>query len=61
MRHPTTRRLKIEADGDFWKGAPKPKIRLTGRWLEKAGFIPNNHVEVTCVSPGLIELRLQVS
>ena len=52
MRHPTTRRLKIEADGDFWKGAPKPKIRLTGRWLEKAGFIPNNHVEVTCVSPG---------
>ena len=54
---PTVRTLKIEADGDFWKGLTKPKIRLTGRWLERAGFSPGSHVHVTCVAPGIIELR----
>jgi Toxin SymE, type I toxin-antitoxin system len=52
-----TRTLKIESTGDFWKGHMKPKIRLMGRWLEQAGFKPGNHVHVTCVSPGVIELR----
>ena len=51
------RTLKIEADGDFWKGLTKPKIRLMGRWLERAGFSPGNRVQVTCVAPGIIELR----
>jgi hypothetical protein len=51
------RRLKIEATGDFWKGLTKPKIRLMGRWLERAGFRPGNRVHVTCVAPGVIELR----
>ncbi len=50
------RTLKIEADGDFWKGVTKPKIRLMGRWLERAGFSPGNRVHVTCVAPGVIEL-----
>ena len=54
---PTVRTLKIEADGDPWKGLIKPKIRLMGRWLERAGFSPGNRVQVTCVSPGVIELR----
>lgn len=54
---PTVRTLKIEADGDPWKGLIKPKIRLMGRWLERAGFSPGNCVQVTCVSPGLIQLR----
>jgi hypothetical protein len=49
--------LKIEADGDTWKGLIKPKIRLMGRWLERAGFKPNSRVHVTCVAPGIIELR----
>jgi type I toxin-antitoxin system toxin SymE len=49
--------LKIEADGDFWKGLIKPKIRLMGRWLEQAGFRPGNRVHVTCIAPGVIELR----
>ena len=53
----SVRRLKIEAGGDTWKKLIKPKIRLTGRWLERAGFRPGNHVQVTCVSPGVIELR----
>lgn len=54
---PPVRTLKIEADGDFWKGLTKPKIRLMGRWLERAGFSPGSHVHVTCVAPGIIELR----
>lgn len=54
---PPVRTLKIEADGDAWKGLIKPKIRLMGRWLERAGFRPGNRVHVTCVAPGVIELR----
>jgi hypothetical protein len=51
------RTLKIEESGDFWKRRIKPKIRLTGRWLERAGFTPGNHVRVTCLATGVIELR----
>jgi len=54
---PPVRKLKIEAEGDFWKGVTKPKIRLTGRWLERAGFCPDSHVYVRCVAPGVMELR----
>jgi hypothetical protein len=32
------RSLKIEEEGDRWKAPVKPKIRLIGRWLERAGF-----------------------
>ena len=54
---PPIRKLKIEAAGDFWKGLTIPKIRLMGRWLERAGFLPGERVRVTCVAPGVIELR----
>ena len=54
---PKVRTLKIEADGDGWKGLIKPKIRLTGRWLENAGFAPGHRVQVTCLAHGIIELR----
>ena len=54
--HTPVRTLKIEADGDRWKGF-KPKIRLMGYWLERAGFNPGNRVHVTCVAPGMMELR----
>ena len=53
----STRTLKIEAEGDAWKGLVKPKIRLMGRWLERAGFRPGSSVQVTCVASGMIELR----
>jgi len=52
-----SRTLKIEADGDQWKGKIKPKIRLQGHWLERAGFKPGNRVSVKCVGPGIMELR----
>lgn len=55
--HPNVRTLQIEAEGDLWKGLIKPKIRFMGRWLEQAGFAPHQRVQVTCVAPGVIELR----
>ena len=53
---PPSRLLKIEEDGDRWRGI-RPKIRLMGRWLERAGFLPGHRVCVTSVAPGIIELR----
>ena len=54
---PSVRSLKIESGGDAWKGTIRPKIRLMGRWLERAGFIPETRVTVRCIAPGVIELR----
>jgi hypothetical protein len=51
------RTLKIEEDGDYSKGCIKPKIRLMGQWLERAGFKPGTYVSVRCLSSGVIELR----
>ena len=53
----SVRRLKIEADGDAWKGRIKPKIRLMGRWLQQAGFSPGRHVHIISIAPGVMELR----
>jgi hypothetical protein len=50
--------LKIEEEGDFAANRIKPKIRLMGRWLEKAGFRPGGRVQVICRAPGIIELRI---
>ena len=47
------------AEGDPWVGSVKPKIRLMGRWLERAGFKPGERVRVTHIAPGVIELRSQ--
>jgi hypothetical protein len=52
-----SRSLKIEADGDTWKGRIKPKIRLRGHWLASAGFKPGQRTQVTLIAPGIIELR----
>jgi hypothetical protein len=54
---PKIRRLKIEEDGDPWKGKVRPKIRLQGGWLEQAGFKHGNYVRVKCVAVGVIELH----
>ena len=54
---PTTRTLKIEEHGDPWKGDIKPKIRLKGNWLERAGFKHGQRVNVRCVANGILELR----
>jgi hypothetical protein len=51
------RRLKIEESGDGWAGLLRPKIRLMGRWLERAGFKPGGHVHIVSIAPGVLELR----
>jgi Toxin SymE, type I toxin-antitoxin system len=51
------RTLKIEAIGDFAYRKVKPRIRLSGHWLERAGFKPGNRVSVKCVAEGVMELR----
>ena len=51
------RTLKIEAVGDFATHKVKPRIRLGGRWLERAGFKPGHHVAIQIQQPG--ELTLQ--
>ena len=51
------RTLKIEAVGDFAAGKIKPKIRLKGHWLEKAGFRPGHHVIVHSQKPGELMLH----
>jgi hypothetical protein len=55
------RRLKIEAVGDAWKGKIQPRIRICGYWLERAGFKPSHHVQLTLTQPGQITLEFQAS
>lgn len=55
----THRTLKIEAEGDPWQGGIKPKIRLKGSWLERAGFRPGGRVNITCFTVGVMELRCE--
>jgi len=52
-----TRTLAIERTGDFWRGKITPRIRLTGKWLERAGFRPGHRVEVISEQPGILTLR----
>lgn len=51
------RSLKIEAVGDFARRKIKPQIRLSGQWLEKAGFRPGHRAVILVPRPG--ELTLQ--
>ena len=51
------RSLKIEATGDFYKRRVIPKIRLSGKWLEAAGFKPGHRVELDFMGLGLVTLR----
>lgn len=52
-----TRMLKVEETDYIQTGKIKPVIRLKGYWLNQAGFPPGSHVSVTCIAPGVIELR----
>jgi len=52
-----SRYLKIEATGDFFLRKITPRIRLGGKWLEKAGFKPGHRVEIRLEQPGTITIR----
>jgi len=51
------RSLAIEAEGDSFANKLKPKIRLCGKWLEKAGFRPGHRVQIQIAEPGCLTLR----
>jgi hypothetical protein len=36
-----------------------PLVRLKGHWLKAAGFTAGKRVTVTCLSPGVMELRAE--
>src|ERR1044071_3072575 len=57
-RTPSLRILKIELLGDGWRQKTFSGIRLKGRWLTDAGFLPGQRVSLTLTSPGVMELRL---
>jgi hypothetical protein len=60
LEKPVRRRtLKIESDGDGWKGKIKPKIRLCGHWLEQAGFKPGHRVEISSSKSGEMSLQFK--
>jgi len=57
LRVMNTRTLKIEAAGDFWREKVSPKIRLSGQWLERAGFKPGHRVEIKIGEQGTLTLK----
>lgn len=56
-----SRTLKIEAVGDFFARKIKPQIRLSGQWLELAGFKPGHRVTIYSVKSGELTLQFQES
>ncbi len=56
-----TRSLKIETIGDFAKRKIKPRIRLSGHWLERAGFKPGHRVEIRSLKTGELTLQFRES
>ena len=54
-----TRSLKIETVGDFACRKVQPRIRLSGQWLEKAGFKPGHRVEISSLRPGELSLHFK--
>jgi hypothetical protein len=58
---PTSKRtLKVEPFNPAAKYHPAPAstIRLKGQWLHKLGFDAGQSVELTAISPGVLEIRL---
>lgn len=52
-----SRTLKVLDSGDPFRKDVKPQIRLEGKWLLKAGVVPEDRVEVLNPSPGILVLR----
>ena len=50
--------LKVVETGDFWAKRTMPSIRLQGKWMLRAGVLPNRHVQITNPSPGVLQIQL---
>jgi hypothetical protein len=55
----TSRTLKIEIAGDFYRRKTHPKIRLEGQWLARLGFPPGSRVAVVPMTEGGIILKVE--
>jgi hypothetical protein len=54
------RSLAIEELGTSFQVEQRvPLVRLKGHWLKAAGFTACKRVTVTCLSPGIMELRAE--
>jgi hypothetical protein len=51
--------LKVVEIGDFWAKHTMPSIRLQGKWMQRAGILPNRHVRITNPEPGVLLIQLQ--
>ena len=51
--------LKIEAVGDFAGRKIKPRIRISGYWVEQAGFKPGHRVTIHSLKPGEMTLQFK--
>ena len=49
--------LKVLDSGDPYRKDVKPHIRLEGKWLLKAGVVPEDRIEVSNPQPGILVLR----
>jgi hypothetical protein len=50
--------LKVVEIGDFWAKRTMPSIRLQGKWMLRAGVLPNRHVQITNPSPGVLLIQV---
>ena len=50
--------LKVEEVGDHYRGWVVPRIRLKGKWLSRAGILPNRHVRVSNPQPGVLVVHV---
>jgi hypothetical protein len=55
----TSRTLKVEIAGDFFRRKTFPKIRLQGQWLAKLGFPAGSRVAVVPMAAGEISLKVE--
>jgi hypothetical protein len=57
------RKLRVSkiSSARTFKTVQVPHVRLTGKWLEAAGFDPGTELTLTIVSRGVIELRAKVA
>lgn len=54
-----TRKLKIEERAvDHHIERRVPMVRLKGKWLKAAGFPAGQHLTLTVIAPGVMELRV---
>jgi hypothetical protein len=50
--------LKVVEIGDFWAKRTMPSIRLQGKWMLRAGVLPNRYVQVINPSPGILLIQV---